>query len=137
MFDMTFAQRLSRVDLSNVMARVAEETGWNAEQTAAAEQLYRQFLTLCSQRKPGQTLVPPQAADEVWHAHVMHTRQYATDCELLFGEFLHHNPGEVENHQAHYLQTLAFYQTQLGADVMAHQTLLGAEYLTGGICNCS
>lgn len=134
MFDMTFAQRLARVDLSAVMARVVAETGWNAEQAAVAEQMYRQFLTLCSQRTAGQTLVPPQAADEVWHAHVMHTRQYAADCELLFGEFLHHNPGEAEDHQAHYLQTLAFYQSQLGADVMAHKALLGAEYLQGGAC---
>lgn len=136
MFDMTFAQRLARVDLSAVMARVVAETGWNAEQAEVAEQMYRQFLTLCGQRKAGQTLVPPQAADEVWHAHVMHTRQYAADCELLFGEFLHHTPGETEDHQAHYLQTLAFYQSQLGADVMAHKDVLGAEYLVGGACKC-
>lgn len=136
MFDMTFDQRLARVDLTAVMERVAAETDWTAEQCTVAEQMYRQFLTLCSQRKPGQALVPPQAADEVWHTHIMFTKQYAADCELLFGEFLHHNPGEMENHQAHYLQTLAFYQSQLGVDVMAHKTLLGAEYLVGGACKC-
>jgi hypothetical protein len=30
--------------------------------------------------------------DMVWHSHILHTRQYAEDCEKLFGRFLHHTP---------------------------------------------
>jgi hypothetical protein len=30
--------------------------------------------------------------DVFWHAHILHTRQYAEFCERVFGQFLHHDP---------------------------------------------
>ena len=33
-----------------------------------------------------------QLLDEFWHQHIVDTRKYAADCELLFGKLLHHDP---------------------------------------------
>ncbi len=34
--------------------------------------------------------------DPFWHAHILHTRQYADFCERTFGEFVHHEPLDHE-----------------------------------------
>lgn len=36
--------------------------------------------------------MPSQAADELWHAYILHTRTYASFCRRAFGRFLHHTP---------------------------------------------
>lgn len=89
-FDMSFEQRLARIDLSHVMDDVITEHGLSAETATRAEDLYRKYLTLIS-RYPGQDFTPSRLIDLVWHAHITSTRQYMADCDLLFGEYLHHN----------------------------------------------
>ncbi len=36
--------------------------------------------------------MPSQAADELWHEFILHTRQYEGFCSKAFGRFLHHTP---------------------------------------------
>ncbi len=36
--------------------------------------------------------MPSQAADELWHEFILHTRQYQQFCSAAFGRFLHHAP---------------------------------------------
>jgi hypothetical protein len=88
-FDMSFEQRLARIDLTKVMADVVAENGIDAETALRAEDLYRKYLTLIA-RYPGQDFTPSRLIDLVWHAHITSTRQYMADCDLLFGEYLHH-----------------------------------------------
>lgn len=111
-FDQTFAQRLARVNLSAVMAHVAEDTGFDAATLARAEDLYRKFLTLAGTH-PGKSFVPPRIVDIVWHTHITFTRQYMADCELLFGAYLHHEVSTADTSAA-YEQTIAAYQAQFG-----------------------
>lgn len=33
---------------------------------------------------------PTLDADQAWHAHILHTRDYFSACEAIFGEYLHH-----------------------------------------------
>jgi hypothetical protein len=38
-------------------------------------------------------IVPPmRALDEMWHAFILHTRNYAQFCATHFGRFIHHDP---------------------------------------------
>lgn len=37
-------------------------------------------------------LVPTRDIDTVWHYHILDTHKYASDCKVVFGYFLHHNP---------------------------------------------
>lgn len=36
--------------------------------------------------------MPSQAADELWHEFILHTRNYEQFCRKAFGRFLHHTP---------------------------------------------
>jgi hypothetical protein len=45
-------------------------------------------------------LSPSIPVDQMWHQHIRDTRNYASDCELLVGEFLHHDPDGDVNHEA-------------------------------------
>jgi hypothetical protein len=65
--------------------------GWDPARRTAAEAGYRRFLALkyvC----PTASLRPSDDVDEIWHQHILNTRQYAKDCSGLFGGFLHHQP---------------------------------------------
>lgn len=53
---------------------------------------YRCFLGL-KQRYPSLLLVPPPAALQLWHIHILDTRAYRSDCERLLQRFLDHLPG--------------------------------------------
>jgi len=52
---------------------------------------YRKYLTL-KIRYPTVNLVPTEDIDLIWHAHILDTENYASDCEKIFGRFLHHKP---------------------------------------------
>lgn len=83
--------KVSQIDFSMQCRKLVEESGWTAEVCQEVEDLYRKFLVL-NIRYPEQKLCPNGPVDEFWHAHILDTRKYATDCELLFGEMLHHYP---------------------------------------------
>lgn len=120
-FDTTFEQRLAKINLEAVMQHVAEDTGLPAADLARAEDLYRKFLTLKA-NFPSTSFVPPRLVDHVWHAHITFTRQYMADCELLFGEYLHHNPaaeGE-DTTPAYEAITLPAYQREFGINLRAY-----------------
>ena len=52
---------------------------------------YKKFLSL-KRKYPDSTLVPTREIDSVWHAHILDTKNYADDCNMLFGKFMHHKP---------------------------------------------
>jgi hypothetical protein len=63
---------------------------------------------------PRTSLVPAQDIDQVWHCHILHTRQYRQDCQMLFGRFIDHEPDSESWGMANQpsLDT-AFVQTQI------------------------
>lgn len=122
-FDMSFEARLSRVDLTKVMAHVAADTGLGEADLLRAESLYRQFLTLIAHKNADVSYVPPRLVDAVWHAHITFTRQYMADCELLFGSYLHHNPGldDVDG-EVLFGETVRAYAENFGVNLLAYGT---------------
>jgi hypothetical protein len=90
------------------------------QEIVAAVGQYRRFLSL-KRKYPGVSLVPTDDIDMVWHAHILDTQNYATDCENLFGEFLHHNPffgahgDETQEEMAiHFEETSTLWQSEYG-----------------------
>ena len=62
------------------------------------------------------TFCPSSQVDEIWHAHIVCTREYAAFCKKYSyeGEFIHHSPApENISSQKNYLSTLEQY-TKLG-----------------------
>ncbi len=86
--------QLDALDLSAICDKLQDPQGWYRwpnDRVIAAIKDYRKFLHL-NRKYPETELVPGPDADEVWHLHVLNTRQYQEDCERLFGRFLHHSP---------------------------------------------
>ena len=54
-------------------------------------ELYKKFLSL-KRKYPDSVLVPTGEIDSVWHTHILDTKNYADDCNMLFGKFMHHKP---------------------------------------------
>jgi hypothetical protein len=41
---------------------------------------------------PGGNFAPPEEVDDFWHGHILDTRRYFNDCQVIFGQYLHHFP---------------------------------------------
>jgi hypothetical protein len=84
-------QKTEQLDFTMLTYKLMQETGWTFETCQEAESLYRKFLAL-NIRYPGRKICPTGPVDEFWHAHILDTRAYMADCDLLFGGYLHHFP---------------------------------------------
>ena len=108
-------EKLKALNLSPIAAYLMNPQngyGWNRQQAFRAIRRYKTFLFI-NYLYPQIFLVPTQEIDRVWHCHILHTRQYRQDCEMLFGYFIDHEPDSElwgESHQPHFDE--AFAQTQ-------------------------
>ncbi len=107
---------LDTLDLSYLADAMSSESypmpRWDRETVMQCLQRYKNFLWL-HKLHPKVALVPTKDIDECWHNHILYTRNYARDCEQLFGHYFHHIPaqpgaGEAEL-ASNYMQTKALY----------------------------
>jgi hypothetical protein len=84
-------RKVDQLDFRMLKRKLMEEHGWTPEFCNEAESLYRKFLAL-NARYPGRKICPTGPIDEFWHAHIVDTRAYHRDCDLVLGEYLHHFP---------------------------------------------
>ncbi|EON21548.1 hypothetical protein C265_00160 [Cupriavidus sp. GA3-3] len=86
-------QAIDALDFSRMKAKLLHQkhAHWSPESLEQAESGYRQFLKLAA-KHPDTPAVPSEQVDAFWHAHILDTRRYASDCERIFGYVLHHDP---------------------------------------------
>lgn len=105
------------INLNNLATKAKNENNWDQETWLQAKQEYIRFLTL-RQKYPNETLVPSDLMDGVWHVHILNTRQYISDCDALFGKYLHHVPhldeGISEENEEKFASTLSLYEREFG-----------------------
>lgn len=96
------ADKIKSLDLSNVKQKLIHHSGesWTIEKANEAELEYKQFLNLCL-KYPNKNIGITYEADKFWHQHILDTKQYSKDCDIIFGKFLHHNPYLFENNPQH------------------------------------
>jgi len=114
-----FMALVMSVDLSPVVYNLTKrENGpkWSLAKTRSVEKWYRRFLYLAGTYKDT-AVVPTLDIDEFWHTHILDTRKYIADCDLLFGEYLHHFPyfgerGQEDKEALHdsFYRTLALFE---------------------------
>lgn len=113
------------LDLTMVKRKLQDEDegqGWSPYTCDAVEIEYKRFLTL-KRLYPEHEIVPNRLIDLFWHQHILDTERYASDCQELFGHFVHHYPyfgmqGE-EDHQnlvAAFSETSRLYKQHFGED---------------------
>jgi hypothetical protein len=86
---------LAASDFSPLRARaLAANPHWSSATADRAVRAYKQFLYVTRlMLAAGERVSPHKAVDALWHEHILHTRRYMADCEVLFGHYLHHEPG--------------------------------------------
>jgi hypothetical protein len=85
---------IAELDLEPIKVKLMHEEsgeGWSLERANAVEFEYRRFLYLMK-KFPQEQTAPLQDVDTFWHYHILDTLKYATDCQAVFGYFLHHFP---------------------------------------------
>jgi uncharacterized protein (TIGR04222 family) len=98
--------------------RLAREQGWTHAEARAAIAEYRRFCFLAC---VGDNHATPSAeVDEVWHLHLIHTRDYWSKfCPEVLQTTLHHGPtrggsDERQRYRRQYADTLARYEQWFG-----------------------
>jgi hypothetical protein len=84
-------EKVRALDFAMLQRKLIEEQGWTVEHAQQVESLYRKFLAL-NLRYRDRKICPTAPIDAFWHAHILDTRAYFRDCDVLFGEYLHHFP---------------------------------------------
>ncbi len=89
----TSESRVNKESLDLIRCKMSNssEFGLDSEGVEACIEEYRRFLIL-KMENPGVKLAPTSLMDKAWHIHILDTRRYAEDCEVMFGRFLHHHP---------------------------------------------
>src|SRR5262245_2709563 len=82
--------QLPQLNLTPIRKKLAKDhKEFSEEQLDEIEFRYLRFLMLCK-NEPNIRHEPDKDVDLYWHAHILHTKQYARDCQRFFGYFLHH-----------------------------------------------
>jgi hypothetical protein len=118
---------IESIDFTPMMDRMADVKfgglGWSRGKLEYVERQYRRWLFL-RRKHEGYVLPPSGDIDEFWHHHILDTRSYVRDCQIIFGYYLHHFPylgirnendwAELERAWEH---TESFYEEEFGEEI--------------------
>ncbi len=83
---------VARLDLMEQNAKLINYDGWKSDKVMAIESLYKEWLVLHKVYGPDMAMAPSKELDEYWHYHILDTKKYMEDCNMVFGYYLHHYP---------------------------------------------
>lgn len=114
------------IDLSMVKLKLMdadEGQAWSSDFAEAVEQQYKRYLYMVQISREFSP-VPTREIDLFWHQHILDTRAYFSDCQRVFGEFIHHYPyfGMKDAEEA------AELEDSFEATKHLYKSLFGEEY---------
>ena len=125
---------IENLDLAWIRERLIK-SGRDIILVEEAEQEYRRFLMLVA-AFPGAKIVPTVKADIFWHEHILNTRRYFADSDLIFGFYLHHSPvsskNEFEKHNLAVRKTRLLYRLYFGQGL--HTSTASCSNVDDGSC---
>ncbi|EKD45039.1 MAG: hypothetical protein ACD_70C00107G0011 [uncultured bacterium] len=84
---------IDAIDFSMVVDKIVSTKGWKKSDVLKIGELYKHFLYLNKKYTNSCLSLPPsEEVDEFWHNHILDTKKYHTDCDKIFGAYLHHYP---------------------------------------------
>jgi hypothetical protein len=89
-------ETIKNLDLCYLEKRLRHKFKWSSEEAAHAVRRYKNFLILIL-KYPKELLAPAPDIDEVWHNHILFTREYFRDTQEIFGGYLHHSPADPDD----------------------------------------
>lgn len=107
-------QYVKGLDLSYLVKRLVTKENWIEDEAQEAVRKYKNFLILACKYPDRIAFVPTEEIDAVWHAHILHTRNYMHDCDQILGKYLHHKPSsgskeDQERLKNGYIKTAQLY----------------------------
>lgn len=124
--------------------KLEKEYGWSNEKINHSVKLYKEWLTL-QVHYSNLSFAPSELVDEFWHVHILDTRKYMADCEIINGAFIHHYPyfglTEQENEdvlESGFQLTKALYKHHFNREYLGYEGQLlascGCRSGNGGSC---
>lgn len=83
--------QLEAYDLWFVAERLAHKGTLPLARRDAAVVEFKRYIALIALGHHGLTMLSPEV-DEVWHAFILFTHEYARFCDATVGQFVHHTP---------------------------------------------
>ena len=100
-------------NLEPLLQRVMKENLWSKEYTLRVIEEYKKFIFLATQ----ENVAPSFPIDQVWHAHILFSKDYEKMCNLI-GKYIHHQPTEKKSINGktkdEYLETKKTYNKFFG-----------------------
>ena len=109
---------IDQLDLNYLIKKLTEKKlhetyQWSTIEAEYAILLYKNFLRLALEYKDTHTrFTPSYEIDQVWHLHILHTKNYIRDCEYIFGKYFHHAPFNVSTERSRAVVQQSFLNTQ-------------------------
>lgn len=114
--------QVETIDFSMLITKLALK-GRSTRSIEHAVERYKNFLKL-HLLHPDASLVPTEEIDEIWHAHILDTARYRTDCDRIFGAYLDHYPyfglrGEADAQalDTAFATTCSLYHAEFGEEL--------------------
>jgi len=91
-------EHINTIDFSLIIEKLCSKDillcrTWSPVEIEIGLQYYRNFLFLNKKYLSEFPVLPPMLeVDEIWHHHILDTRQYVKDCDCIFGYYFHHYP---------------------------------------------
>ena len=86
-----FSRNLDLESIKFSLTKRDDGPNWPLNKAEELEIWYRRFLYL-SNLYNDKVIVPSKDIDIFWHTHILDTQKYMSDCENLFGRYIHHFP---------------------------------------------
>lgn len=132
-----------QLDFTNLKQKLQKPTpegkGWSVERCDEVELWYRRFLAIYL-LYPDHSTVPNGPIDTFWHTHILDTMAYHSDCDAVFGFYLHHYPyfglnGDADQRDDAFDQTNARYRHHFGSDCTTLSFFVKEQTGSGEDCN--
>jgi hypothetical protein len=101
-----------------ILGHLKSKHGWSRD---FAQKIYPYYLSTLRRLAAGRPAAVLAAVDEMWHAHILSTREYHRFCEQEFGRYVHHVYGSGEPPAA-----AIDWRTQFAEDGLDPDALLAA-----------
>ena len=106
--DMMLWARISKINFQLIENDLTRIFGWSHSKCEDIIAEYKKFMYLCiTNTDKTKSMIPSKDVDEVWHAHILRTEKYVSDCNIVGKKYIHHlptpsdappaNPSEFEN----------------------------------------
>lgn len=112
------------LDFSQMNSKLENYYGWRKEDVILMNDYYKKWLVVhCCY--PSLAAAPSEKLDEYWHTHILDTKKYIEDCQLVFGYYLHHYPyfglnGDDEDLESGFELTRKLFKHHFGHDLIGN-----------------